>query len=52
MVDDHRVGNKKRVLAVVKKQLSPVTYTVEVPPNIAWKRRERGGGMFGGELEQ
>lgn len=38
MVDDHTVRSEKRILAVMKKQLSPVTFLVEVAPNITWKR--------------
>lgn len=38
MVDDHRVRNRKRVKATITKQLSPVTFKVQVSPSLSWKR--------------
>lgn len=37
-VDDHRVHNKMKVLAQIVEQLSPVTFKVEVSPELKWKR--------------
>ncbi|XP_029162078.1 uncharacterized protein K02A2.6-like [Nylanderia fulva] len=38
MVDDFSVRNKKRSRGKIIKQLSPVTFEVEISPNCTWKR--------------
>ena len=38
MVDNHGVNGAKRIEGEVKKKLSPSTYSVEVAPDVIWKR--------------
>lgn len=38
MVEDHRVGNQKRIQSIVVKKLSPVTFEIKIKPDIIWKR--------------